>query len=331
MEEDPRAGAHYVLGDSRHPSGWAGDRGRSWLMTKRLFLLLVFTLLFGIQGCDRTILPISSGARGTLPKPDTLALVWGNHVGAVAQAEGMLKKFGRLRIVELSRLQQVLYEQNISPEHSAENEFQILKVGKILRVDSVVFVDVQMASHHRSQANGPVPQIHNSQGLPAETVRHLRVSVWGIKVPNGEVMWSGKAYYPQPMNNPEQGILSLTRVAIGRGTCPTGAWREVDNICDWTLLIGKGRIGIETEWREGLQGRILVINNVLAGLPAEKAGLAAGDVVMSCNGITDLQNVAEFMLACRADPGQSVAIEIQRKGKPYTFIPTAISGRAPMR
>lgn len=77
------------------------------------------------------------------------------------------------------------------------------------------------------------------------------------------------------------------------------------------------------------------LNAVLAGGPAEKAGLKAGDVVISFNG-ADLRNQAELVgriQACR--PGTEVAVEAVRDGKPVkasvTIGPRSGRGSPPPR
>ena len=59
---------------------------------------------------------------------------------------------GGLRIVERSRLLQVFEEQKIRLTYSTDDDAQILKAGKILGSDSIVFVETEISSSQTSQA-----------------------------------------------------------------------------------------------------------------------------------------------------------------------------------
>ena len=215
----------------------------------------------------------------------------------------VLQKMG-LRLVERSRLQQVFDEQKIRLTHSMDDDAQILKVGKILGAGSIVFVDVENSSSQLGQAF--VYQYAGSSR--SETVTNASVSVRGVNVESGEVMWTGTAHYPQAINNPEAGIVYLTQAAVARGLCPAEAWKSEKEGCDYSKAFGRGMIGFQFERKESPQGRQLIVTEVTPGSLAEQAGLKVGDVLVSCNGRTGFRTKMEYMMGCRFEPGQSVPV-----------------------
>jgi hypothetical protein len=185
-----------------------------------MHLFLFATLLFSLSvpGCARTLIPITNGSQSDLPEPGSTAVVWGQHKGAVGESVTFLQNLG-LRIVERSRLQQVFDEQKIRLMYSTDDDAQILRVGKILGAGSIVFVEVETSSSQTSRAF--VNQYGG--GSHSETVTNASVSVRGVNVESGMVMWTGTAHYPQAINNPEAGIIYLTQSALRRGLCPSKA------------------------------------------------------------------------------------------------------------
>jgi hypothetical protein len=51
-------------------------------------------------------------------------------------------------------------------------------------------------------------------------VYHLSVAVRGVEVETGKIRWSGNAFSPGAVNNPEQGLTILTEHAVFRAICP---------------------------------------------------------------------------------------------------------------
>ena len=283
-----------------------------------LLLLTALFFILWIPGCAGTINAISNGSQSDLPYPGSTAIVWGQHKGAVGETVTSLQQWG-LRIVERSRLQQVFEEQKIILTYSTDDDAQILKVGKILGADSIVFVETETSSSQTSQAF--VYQYYGSSS--SETVTNASVAVRGVNVETGEVMWTGTAHYPQAINNPEAGIIYLTRVAVMRGLCPAGAWKDDDKGC--VVPRGTGIIGFKVWSKKTPEGRQLVVLAVTPNSPAEQAGLKVGDVLLSCNGKSGFQTIMQYHLACRTDAGQTITLQTKRGDKITAISATAVS------
>jgi len=285
-----------------------------------LLLLTAVFFTFWVQGCAGKIMPISNGSQNDLPEPGSTAIVWGQHKGAVGETVTLLQRFG-LRIVERSRLQQVFEEQKIRLTYSTDDDAQILKIGKILGADSIVFVETETSSSQRSGA------FVNQYGGAAqsETITNVSVAIRGVNVESGEVMWTGTSHYPQAINNPEAGIIYLTQSAVMRGLCPAGVWKNEDEGCDWDKAFGTGVIGFKAESKSTPQGRQLVVVTVMPNSPAEQAGLTVGDVILSCNGKSGFQTMGQFFLACKAERGQTLILQTKRGDKLTTISATAVS------
>jgi len=225
-----------------------------------------------------------------------------------------------LRIVERSRLQQVFDEQKIRLTHSTDDDAQRLKVGKILGAGSIVFVETETSSSQTSRTF--VNQYGG--GSSSETVTNASVSVRGVNVESGEVMWTGTAHYPQAINNPEADIVYLTQSAVLRGLCFAEAWNDAKG-CDWAKVVGTGMVGFHFESKNTPEGRQLLITAVTPNSPAEQAGLKVGDALLSCNGRSGFQNQVQFNMACRVDAGQPVTLQVKRGDKLTTISATAVS------
>lgn len=285
-----------------------------------LLPLTALLIMLWVPGCAGNIMPISNGSQSDLPEPGSTAVVWGQHKGAVGESVTILQNMG-LRIVERSRLQQVFDEQKIRLTYSTDDDAQILKVGKIIGADSIVFIETETSS---SQTSGAFINQYGGSSH-SETVTNASVSVRGVNVQSGEVMWTGTAHYPQAINNPEAGIVYLTQTAVLRGLCPTGAWKNDTEGCDPSIVFGRGMIGFQFERKESPQGRQLIVTEVTPGSPAEQAGLKVGDVLLSCNGRSGFQTRMQYMTGCKFDPGQSVTLQVKRADKLTTISATAVS------
>jgi hypothetical protein len=212
-------------------------------------ILFVLILMFGCAN-----LPRSSGTHIDLPYAGSKAVVWGSHSGAVGETVTSLQRIG-VRVVERSHLKQVFEEQKMILSNTSEDEGKILKVGKIVGADTIVFVDVQTSSDVVSRASMRGLFRADSQ---TSTRYHLSVSIRGVDVETGEVLWSGTAHYARGVNNPEAAILYLARTAIARAMCPSGAWNNFSG-CDIKKAYGSGWLGILIGKKESTQGRQLIV------------------------------------------------------------------------
>jgi hypothetical protein len=178
---------------------------------------VICLVLLCLVGCGRTIQPISEGFHNHIPEKGTRLVVWGNHESAVGAAVTWLQR-KKMRLVERARILEVFKEQKIQLTHSSEDEGDILRVGRLLGADCVVFVDTTMRSNERLA--------RNQYGAAAWIEYHLSVTVRGVNVETSEILWSGSAQYPKGINNPESGMVFLTQNALGHAWCPEGKWTD---------------------------------------------------------------------------------------------------------
>ena len=117
--------------------------------------------------------------------------------------------------MERTRLQQIFKEQEIRLTHTSDDDAQILRVGKLVGADRVVFGEHTISSNVVSRSSFNV----YGGGSRSETVYNVSVSVRSVDVETGEIRWSGSALYPSPINNPESAISYLTQAAVARANC----------------------------------------------------------------------------------------------------------------
>jgi PBP1b-binding outer membrane lipoprotein LpoB len=278
-------------------------------------LLLFYLIILG--GCGSK--PITSGSQSDVPYAGTRAVVWGSHSGAVGEVVTNLQKM-KLKIVERAHLRQVFDEQKITLSDSPDDEGNVLKVGKIVGADIIVFVDVQTSSDVVSSA-GAYKYYASSQ---TSTRYHLSVSVRSVSVETGEVIWSGTAHYGRGINNPEAGIIYLTRSAFVRGICPQGAWSDMSGTCDFKKAYGSGATGMYLGHKNSATGKQLVITGFAPGSSAQQAGLKVGDIILSCDGKTGMQTLLELMTNCKKEAGEQITYEILRGDKNMKITATAV-------
>ncbi len=203
------------------------NRGRSligvWHLTVAIFGGLIFI------GCAKTLYPVTTGYHAPITE-EMLSkkyriVVWGNHPGMVNAIIGWAQEGGHT-VVERARLQEIFNEQKIRLTHTPDDDADILRVGRLVGAEIVIFAEVTMRSDVVSRAYlGPY-----GGGGRSETVYHLSVAVRGVNVETGEVRWSGSATYPGPINNPDLGIVYLANSAINRALCRVKAgyeWKEM--------------------------------------------------------------------------------------------------------
>ena len=285
------------------------------------FLVLTALLMFlWAPGCAGTIRPITNGSQSDLPGPGSTIVVWGQHKGAVGEALTILQTMG-FRIVERSRLQQVFEEQKIRLTYSSDDDAQILKVGRILGADSIVFVDSESSSGQTNQAYAN----RYGAGARSETVTSLSVSIRMVNVESSEVMWTATAHYPKAINNPEAGLLYLTQIAVARGLCPAEAWKNDTQGCDWAKAFGSGKLGYHIQRKQTSEGSQLVVTSVQPNSPADQAGFMVGDVLLFCDGRPGLQTMLQYWRACKVDAGQPLTLQVKRGNKVTTISATAVS------
>lgn len=171
------------------------------------------------------------------PKPTLRFVVWGNHQGAINAVIETLQQDGQ-RIVERARLQEIFDEQKISLTHGAEDDMNLLRVGRLAGADRVIFVETT----ERTESLTPSPSVLQRTFLALEaggaaqqgrdplylktprpdpvTVYRPSVTVRAVRIDTGEIIWSGSSTVSQAVNDPEVTIAILTRAAMHRAICP---------------------------------------------------------------------------------------------------------------
>ena len=201
-------------------------------MVSKLFFLALLSLAAVVSGCEtnaNTIRTISTGSSVPVSDEDWQKLiagqrdkitkrrfvVWGNHSGATHTAIERLQREGNT-VVERARLQEIFEEQKIRLTHTSDDDASILKVGRLVGADRVVFVETSDTSQVLSTAFvGAYGGASRS-----ETVHNISVAVRAVNLETGEIRWSGHATFSQPVNDPEAAMTLLTIAAINRATCP---------------------------------------------------------------------------------------------------------------
>lgn len=180
-------------------------------------LAVVMILIPGfvaLSGCifltPSTQYPVTDGFRLRLPKADTRIVIWGDTPTVMDTATTWLQKRG-LRIVERAKLLQLFEEQRIRLTHTADDEGPILRVGKLLGAEMVVFTD---ASVTRGVTSNYSVNAYGGGGR-SEPVNSAAVSIRGVEVETSEVVWNGTALYPQQSGgSPEDALAKLTCQAL---------------------------------------------------------------------------------------------------------------------
>jgi hypothetical protein len=184
-------------------------------------------LLFG-AACAHVVYPVSTGSHvvpGPDAKPVKSVVVWSNDAGVGNTLVSMLQKFDVV-VVERARLQQVFKEQQIRLTHTSDDDADILRVGKLIGADRIVFAEASSREAQFSSASVDKYGGTSSSGV----VYHLRVAVRAVEVETGKIRWSGNAVNTHAVNNPEDSLTVLAMVAVARALCPVErgyVWKEL--------------------------------------------------------------------------------------------------------
>jgi PBP1b-binding outer membrane lipoprotein LpoB len=184
-------------------------------------LTLGLAVIFS-AGCANTVdpvYPVSTGSHSKIeqvsPDKPRKAVVWGNHpivVNSVIQAMQETK----VRVIERARLKEIMNEQKVRLTNTSDDEADLLRVGRLLGADWIIFADAAVHSAEDRRTSGDASGA-NSRAQP---VYHLSVSLRNVSIETGEIRWSGTATYPAPVTNPDQALISLTRMAMSHAVCP---------------------------------------------------------------------------------------------------------------
>jgi len=204
-------------------------------MVQVAHLAVLFLVALAFNGCGR-IYPVTTGFHAPVDpnffcqhctqNVKRRVVVWSNHPGVANAIAGWLQEGGHT-VVERARLQEVFNEQRIRLSHTPDDDADILRVGRLIGAERVVFAEVTVKSEKVSQA-----YYHPYGGWGSSgTVYHASVAVRSVNVENGEIRWSGTASYPQAITNPEEAVIYLANAAIGRDRCRIESdyeWSDVE-------------------------------------------------------------------------------------------------------
>src|SRR5262245_22116282 len=116
----------------------------------------------------------------------------------------------------------------------------------------------------------------------------------------------------QPIPTPKQNIAEKAPIAP-KDKCQYSTQDCLNHMA--SRLQASGWIGIEYEPEES---GVITVQRVVPGSPAEKAGLAPGDVLYSINGVEIRKGNDEAMKKAKVDyrPGQTIHYIVKRNGAP---------------
>ena len=180
-------------------------------MSKMPAVSLIIILPLVVLGCEGSaVRTISSGSH--VPYSDAQwakiedkqieklrVIVWGHHAGATHAAVEMLQHSGAT-IVERACLQELFDKQQIRLTQTSDDDFHVLKVGRLAGANQVVFVEV--------------------------SDKPESVAVRSVDIETGAVRWRGHSSLTQPITDPEVAIPLLTKAAMKRATCALERGRE---------------------------------------------------------------------------------------------------------
>jgi len=202
-------------------------------------------------------------------------------------------------VVERTRLQQLFEEQGLQLR-SADEQANAIRIGRLAGAKAVVVGAVQQW------------ETQKEKGTEKSSVS---LSFRLVDVETGAILFGGQAQFREPISAVPQVTAGIITGAIfGRMAIQTG-------------LRGSGAVGFQHDLVDRLVGKTVVVRSVMPGLPAEKAGLKTGDVILSCNGSssTTWTRKRDSMRACQAESGQDLVLEVARGEQRHTIRATAVS------
>lgn len=202
-------------------------------------------------------------------------------------------------VVERTRLQQLFEEQGLQLRSANEQESAI-RIGKLSGAKAVVVGAVQQW------------ETRNDKGTEKSFVS---LSFRLVDVETGAILFSGQGQFREPIPAVPQMTAGIISGAI------------FDRLAIQTGLRGSGRIGFQDDYIDRFGNKTIRVKAILPGSPAEKAGLQAGDVFLSCNGSSSKtwKGKRDSMRACSVEVGQDLVVEVARGEQRRTIRATAVS------
>jgi len=184
------------------------------------YLIAILLLVTGCSG----VYPVTTGsflAPDTPPIARTVkptVVIVGTHPVAVSAMTRMAQGFGA-QVVERARLQDILDEHGVT----LTNDAAILRVGRLIGATTIVFVETTVQPQNHT---GAFYLADMGAGLINQTAYHIAVSIRSVQVETGLVRWQGSAWFPEPVNSPDQAVAIATAAAMERVLCEQrqGMW-----------------------------------------------------------------------------------------------------------
>jgi hypothetical protein len=199
-----------------------------------------------------------------------------------------------VNIVERAELDEVYKEQIVQLQHA--DDADVLNVGKLVGAQAIV-----------------VGEVHQWERADGSQVGRVSLVLRMIDVKSGVVLFNGEGYGSDvTASDPEDLVRVIAHRILARFGAQTG-------------LLGSGHIGVNWDLQESAGTRYYLVRDLRSGLPAEKAGLKVGDIVVACNdavlSIVSSEQVAKRL--CQVEAGQELRLNVQRAGQPIVISLTA--------
>jgi curli production assembly/transport component CsgG len=185
----------------------------------------ILTLIFGCasewskmskaKDAEEASTPVvtASGLQPNQRSPQRI-VIWGNHPGMVSVAIEDFHAQGQT-VVERSKLEALLKEQQVRLVYSTDSDADVLRVGKLIGADMIVFAEATSTSALSTSAT----YNRGSGNARTSTIYHLAVALRGVTVETGEIQWTSTARFPGASEQPELGLVTLTKAALARSRC----------------------------------------------------------------------------------------------------------------
>jgi len=220
----------------------------------------------------------------------------------------IFSKYG-FDVIERARLFDVLNEQKLSVTGAIGNS-QALQIGKLLGARAIVVGEVgQCTTRQRRTGMVYVPFTSFSTGKTTCISRQglewnensVSLALRVIDVETGQLIYSGSGYFDRSVTDPPHQTAELILSNVVR------KWLETPGIVGFTFKI--------------TPGGVILIDGIVRPSPAAKAGLQKGDKIIVVNGKSISQTISqlEFKKLTWGQPGEKVALDIQRNNDKITF------------
>lgn len=159
-------------------------------------------------------------------------VVSGTHPAAVSRVMEWIQRDGH-RVVERDQLSAIIDEQKIRLSQNPESMSDLLKVGRLIGADRIVFVNVTQQPGVRTVKDGYYQDRNGwlHRATRQLTAHYKSVQIQAVQVDNRMLLWNGEAYYDKPTDDDsEEPIQVLTGLALERATCRTEhgyTWMEL--------------------------------------------------------------------------------------------------------